>query len=57
MSRAKPTLARTVHELSSYKFDTSKYIVLDSRIRRDSSTGELTHRKTASGATKAKRTK
>ena len=57
MSRAKPTLARTIDRLSSYKFDTSKYIVLDSRIRRDSSTGELTNRKIGSRASKAKRTK
>jgi hypothetical protein len=28
-------------ELSTYKFDTSSYIVLDSEIRRDSSTGRF----------------
>jgi hypothetical protein len=55
MSRAKPTLARTIDRLSSYKFDTSTYIVLDSRTRRDSSTGELTSRKSGSRTSKAKR--
>ncbi|MBV9991436.1 MAG: hypothetical protein JOZ72_09095 [Alphaproteobacteria bacterium] len=28
-------------ELSDYKFDTSDYIILDSKVRRESSTGRL----------------
>jgi len=57
MSKAKPTLAHTMDRLSNYKFDTSTYIVLDSRIRRDTTTGELVHKKAASPRPKAKRSK
>lgn len=44
MAKAKPNLARTQERLSNHKFDTTAYIVVDSGIRRDSSTGRLVPR-------------
>jgi hypothetical protein len=41
MAKAKPTVARTQERLSTHKFDTTGYIVMDTGIHRDSSTGRL----------------
>jgi hypothetical protein len=41
MAKAKPTVARTQERLSTYKFDTASYIVMDTGVRRDASTGRL----------------
>lgn len=54
MAKAKPTLAHTILKMSEYKFDTSKYIILHSSIRRDSTTGKLTNEKAGPRAAKAK---
>jgi hypothetical protein len=57
MAKTKAALERTAEKLSTHKFDTSKYIVLHSPVRRDSATGNLTSSKAASRATKAVRAK
>lgn len=41
MAKVKPTVAKTQERLSTHKFDTTGYIVMDSGVRRDSSTGRL----------------
>jgi hypothetical protein len=56
MARAKPTLARTAEKLSNYKFDATKYKVLDVSVRRDRATGHLTSDATAT-APKGKHSK
>lgn len=46
MTKAKPSVEQTQERLSSYKFDTANYIVLDSAVRRDTATGQLVPRQT-----------
>ena len=45
MAKPKPTLESMSRKLSSYKFDTSHYILLRSPVRRDPATGQLTDKK------------
>jgi hypothetical protein len=40
-SKTKATLQKSKDQLSRYKFDTSTYIILDSGVRRDATTGRL----------------
>jgi len=45
MAKVKPTVARTQERLSIHKFDTTDYIVMDTGIHRDASTGRLVSRR------------
>lgn len=48
MGKAKPKMERTRERLFDYAFDTTGYIVLDTGIHRESTTGRLvTHRERA----------
>jgi hypothetical protein len=52
MAKAKPTVQRTQERLSTHKFDTTGYIVMDTGVRRDSSTGRLVSHRNKSEAPK-----
>jgi len=54
MSKTKAALQKVKRELSHYKFDTSTYIILDSGIRRDASTGRLLARSAEPKVSKSK---
>jgi hypothetical protein len=49
------TVAQTQKRLSTYKFDTVGYIVLDSNIRRESVSGRLISTKPSSESNKIKK--
>lgn len=55
MAKQKPTTQATARKLSSYKFDTSTYIVLDTGVRRDATTGRLVSREPAVAMEKHKK--
>jgi hypothetical protein len=55
MAKDKTSLAQTQQRLSDHKFDTSDYIVLDTGVRRESSTGRLVSTKVSAESHKSKK--
>jgi hypothetical protein len=54
MAKGKLALERMAREISNHKFDTSKYVVFDMSVRRDSATGTLASKELRLKPSKAK---